>query len=1733
MGNAFEQATGQTSQPNQPVARPLPEIPQPIQDVRTNGTHGAVEDITPGNPRNQADLDLMSVHDSGEQNAFTQATAQSGNTVTSPVTGAVSNTPPADESSDTMKYLKKIWGQAGEFVGEHVPQAATGPLAFATHNIIEPYNESMAWATKTSGELAEKAAVLGTPYTVEQAREKFPRTMGMTGAIAETVGGLVADPRNWPLMAESAAKPMIKRLMSGAFAAQMGSGVKDQAQQLAENWDNLTPYERWKQGTSLGLGSAMTVGAASHAAFGEATPTKQTPGTEPGPKKLIRPTTVKTAGVEAPIPAKLLVGANAFTKAASDLLSTPGSANEFQNEQTKPAATRQMVSSLSQSATDKIAAHEALANGEAAPPPISGTQTPGVHTTPDKIWQAMQESAGKTWDKARDASAAEQSEWNRARLAAEQEHQAAIDKHNQTVAEYNADPENAGNKMEPLQYDPTDANVPEKPPTYDELKATLDAAKERLGDQNTEIRQKARDVEVPKAEKAMDSWFNDHEDEVSPHEYESAKKLWADSERFKEISNALRVKLAQGTLSANDLKGLEARIDGKSMKRRGAAGDGEFQRLLGPETYANFKNVTKLFEPFEKTSPLAMVKSWGLYALKGLAAGILGGHSGGYGGELGAGIGAEYVFHKIAQNILFNPEFGSSFTRLVEATKSAYSKGTSVSADVLGEVKDKLKQLWKDQSGEMVIPGTGGRKPAGPKFDLQDNGPDENGDQSHILGISHNGEHVGHLNISQKTPDSWTVNDASIRSDKQGKGFGTAAYEHAFKEAASRGMKTVESDISTTKAAAKTWDSLMRKYPDAITEENGQYTADLSKMGTNPVEQVANDYNKSVGRPALDNTKVEPDARRQQIADSFDAMKHDPNDPKVKASYQALTDELQAQKKFLESKGYTFSLSDTDPYKSYEEMRDDIKNNKHITVWTGGNPLPEDHPLAQKLGDGWDGNTLLRAVHDVMGHAAGDNDFSEKGEENAYQLHKQSFSKEALPALTTETKGQTSWFFNHEGVRNGEAPGRFAEQKAGILPSNSESVLNHIKSDKPFAVLTAENPQNGRLSDAENKQLNDRMVAELRKDGFHPVEVEGHNQDVEGQKEHSFFVPDMSPEDAARYGRKYKQTAVLTQEGLHDLNRDVVNPSENGKLMTGEEAAKQPYYSTVDGQPFSVPLDFEKEVPKGEDTGFNTDELSKENDADTQAYRQSLTAHEIATRQPSRDVVDKVTKKKSTVTPPNDPSRLSGLASLEEANNTPSGRGSATELSMKQKLVAAFADYKNTGLKLTQEDINNPDQAIEKIVNHIQDNYQWVYDNMPESIKKVAQQWYETVHNSTKAEAERTGLSHPQVAGIVAAYSPQNPWDNNRESAYKMIDLVQNQSNHEWSPEMDTTLQNIKDVNTTVKPGAPGLTNGQIAFGKLADAIRGKKFHDFDSIPDKEERLGLQALWLRTLDEAHTEDRSIPTMTPNGEITGHAGTRAWPGIDVMARGLDIIVNGQNADGTPNLELINEHLGGGNKVRNFYNNMINPWSERGHFTADTHQVGAGLLQAVSSKSVEAMHNFGSGNKKGIPSPGKNGPTGVKGTYPVYQEAGVRAAAENGVRPNQFQSMSWEGIRSLMGDDKKTPALEQAIRSIWEQHEEGKITIGSARKQILEASGGFNKPEWMSQAEWDADPSPNKAETVLANRPPERTPEAIVDAAKTRKVREQMEAKAQKNAEKADKAEQKAKGGGAKPAGKRRL
>ena len=94
------------------------------------------------------------------------------------------------------------------------------------------------------------------------------------------------------------------------------------------------------------------------------------------------------------------------------------------------------------------------------------------------------------------------------------------------------------------------------------------------------------------------------------------------------------------------------------------------------------------------------------------------------------------------------------------------------------------------------------------------------------------------------------------------------------------------------------------------------------------------------------------------------------------------------------------------------------------------------------------------------------------------------------------------------------------------------------------------------------------------------------------------------------------------------------------------------------------------------------------------------------------------------------------------------------------------------------------------------------------------------------------------------------------------------------------------------------------------------------------------------------------------------------------------------------------------MRNFYNNIIDPWSNKGDVTIDTHAVAVGHLSPLDLNSDEVTHNFGGTSDAG---------QGLNGTYPLYAEAYRQAAKKLGVLPRELQSITWEGIRSLFTDN----------------------------------------------------------------------------------------------------------------------
>jgi hypothetical protein len=208
---------------------------------------------------------------------------------------------------------------------------------------------------------------------------------------------------------------------------------------------------------------------------------------------------------------------------------------------------------------------------------------------------------------------------------------------------------------------------------------------------------------------------------------------------------------------------------------------------------------------------------------------------------------------------------------------------------------------------------------------------------------------------------------------------------------------------------------------------------------------------------------VDPE-RAARIAKAYDEMKHDPQDPRVKAAYADLIDQTIDQYRALEKAGYKFwfmdlSQPDNQEYAStpWNAMRD-IRANKEMGVFATSDGFgtreefdPNGNPLLADTGFEWPvggpnstrmapvlANDLFRAVHDAFGHGLEGAGFRAQGEENAWQAHARLFTGPALGAITTETRGQNSWLnYGPYGESNRTAKVEdtvFGDQKTGLMP---------------------------------------------------------------------------------------------------------------------------------------------------------------------------------------------------------------------------------------------------------------------------------------------------------------------------------------------------------------------------------------------------------------------------------------------------------------------------------------------------------------------------------------------------------------------------------------------------------------------------------------------------------------------------------------------------------------------------
>jgi len=175
--------------------------------------------------------------------------------------------------------------------------------------------------------------------------------------------------------------------------------------------------------------------------------------------------------------------------------------------------------------------------------------------------------------------------------------------------------------------------------------------------------------------------------------------------------------------------------------------------------------------------------------------------------------------------------------------------------------------------------------------------------------------------------------------------------------------------------------------------------------------------------------QTHPDLVKKSGATTYDEL--------TQAAYQQMAKETAGQFQALQGSGVKLSFDPTGEkaYKSSKEMLEDALQNKHLTVFQGGEP----HPAL-----GREANEQFRAVHDYFGHGTTGASFGPKGEELAYGAHSQMYSPLARLAAATETRGQNS-LVSYSGMNEEliNAMNQLKTQREQLIKSGGDpSIIN-------------------------------------------------------------------------------------------------------------------------------------------------------------------------------------------------------------------------------------------------------------------------------------------------------------------------------------------------------------------------------------------------------------------------------------------------------------------------------------------------------------------------------------------------------------------------------------------------------------------------------------------------------------------------------------------------------------------
>jgi hypothetical protein len=351
------------------------------------------------------------------------------------------------------------------------------------------------------------------------------------------------------------------------------------------------------------------------------------------------------------------------------------------------------------------------------------------------------------------------------------------------------------------------------------------------------------------------------------------------------------------------------------------------------------------------------------------------------------------------------------------------------------------------------------------------------------------------------------------------------------------------------------------------------------------------------------------------------------------------------------------------------------------------------------------------------------------------------------------------------------------------------------------------------------------------------------------------------------------------------------------------------------------------------------------------------------------------------------------------------------------------------GMKHIYKDGKDVNLMLDEYAHFMADNLVWLHDQTPEEIRKLVRQTFEGANKLATRLAVRHGLPLENVAGAMAALTAKTDWNHSVTNLERIVDAMKAGKHYA----MDTAMEKWASREFS-----------QDDFLR----IQGRSFSDLTNVQDK-------VNWIKAYDRIH-HGKGYRLVGANGRFgkfdTAKNGTikgRIWNQNRDFIKAIESLE-------APNIQKISQQLGNYPKIRNIYNNIVDPYTNYPFAATDIHFVSSSLGQPIASSDRTAKQAYGSVSPLNL-----HEASGWAGANSVYMQAAKIAAERLGItHPHEIQSIAWHMGRSLFDRPFKRSLKKDAIQNLWKMVDSGELTREKALQLSFELAGGIDSMDYLT-------------------------------------------------------------------------